>query len=438
MSPRLKNKSSKAQEVYFAYGSNLDKDRVKRRIGNTKCLGPAKLPGFKLGFAGESKTWDGAPTATLIEDPASVVYGVCYSLSPSQLKKMDDVEGKDYSRKKKETLLGEETISSWVYDSDDKIENTNPANKKYIYSILNAYVENGFPLTPLEPFLKEGKTKKRGKVLIRECIVVAGKASGANILGKTRDRNYSPNIKIVREIISGVEVVYMYDEDTYYMEGMNEYGVGIINSALMVLDDAKEKKEKIPTQNGVQIRHALSHKKLPDCTRALMNYLGGINGHTLIGNKSSLYSIESAKEYSPIITKLNPEKGFTIRTNHGEKHANAGYTPQGEPDDYLSSKIRKAEAEVALADVSPNGSSKDYEEIMPALTTQAFEKDSNHNMMRRTDMMRSTSQILMNLDEKEIILYLFPNEVTYKGVEDKTPDDYKPKIKVSIKEYQNK
>ena len=44
----------------------------------------------------------------------------------------------------------------------------------------------------------------------------------------------------------------------------------------------------------------------------------------------------------------------------------------------------------------------------------------------------------MNLDEKEVTLYLFPDEVTYRGIEDKTPDDYEPKIKVSIKEYQNK
>ena len=120
--------------------------------------------------------------------------------------------------------MGDNEVDSWVYESDSKAPSKKDANKKYIYSILNSYVENGFPTTPLEPFLKEGVTKRRAKTFLRECIVVAGKASGANVLGKTRDRNYSPNIKFVREIIDGVEVVYMYDEDTYYMEGMNEEG----------------------------------------------------------------------------------------------------------------------------------------------------------------------------------------------------------------------
>ena len=435
MSDKSKKKIEKPSELYFAYGSNLDKDRIKRRLGDVKSIGSAKLPGYKLGFAGKSETWGGAPTATTVQDDASVVYGVCYLLTPSQLKKLDDVEGKNYSREKRSTILGDKKVESWVYDSNEKQEKNKPAHKKYIYSILSAYVENDFPLTPLEPFLKEGKTKKRSPNLMRECIVVAGKASGANILGKTRDRNYEPKIRIVREILNGMEIAYMYDEDTYYMEGMNEEGIGIINSALMVLDDEKEKKEKIPTQNGIQIRHALSHKKLPDCTRELMNYLGGISGHTLIGNSKSLYSIESAKEYSPVITKLNPGKGFTVRTNHGIKHPRAGYTPDGEPDDYLSSKIRKAEAEVALADINGDGKPDDYYTVMPALTSQAFEKDSNHNMLRRTEMMRSTSQILMNLDEKEIVLYVFPGEVIYKGIEDKTPEDHKPKIKIKVVEY---
>jgi hypothetical protein len=275
---------------------------------------------------------------------------------------------------------------------------------------------------------------------LRECIVIGGRASGGHVLGKTRDRNYSPRLKIFRTLSSdGIEIVLLYDLDTNYMEGMNSEGIGIVNSALLVSDDEKAAqkywdrtdKKKGSSNDGPRILRALAHPKLSQAIKSLVGYDTGLKGHTFVGNPTSLYSIEMTSEHNPIINKLDPGTGFDIRTNHGEDHPGAGYNSDTHPEDYLSSKIRKATAQSTLADLD------DYEELMPAMATQNFEKDSNYNMRRTTDKMRSSSQTLMHLDKLEFICYFFPEECKFMGIEDKTPSDYEPKINVKIKKYKN-
>ena len=74
-----------------------------------------------------------------------------------------------------------------------------------------------------------------GKRLIRECIIVGGQDATGHVLGKTRDRNYRPNLEIVRDLTeAGIAVVYSHDLDTNYLEGMNSEGIGIVNAALLV------------------------------------------------------------------------------------------------------------------------------------------------------------------------------------------------------------
>ena len=169
--------------------------------------------------------------------------------------------------------------------------------------------------------------------------------------------------------------------------------------------------------------------KLNKCIKSIVGYDTGLKGHTFVGSPDSLYSVEMTSKHNPLVTKLDPSTGFDIRTNHGEDHQAAGYSPETSPDDYLSSKIRKATAHVALAGVD------NHEELMPALTKQTFEPASNMNMRRTTDNMRSSSQIMMHLDKLEFILYLIPEEAKYVGLMDKTPDNHEPVITVRIFEY---
>ena len=268
---------------------------------------------------------------------------------------------------------------------------------------------------------------------IDECIIVSGEIDGEHVMAKTRDRNYPTRCRIVRELTDdGIEIVYFKDRDTGYAEGMNSHGIGVINAALAVSEDENEVKGKVKSQDGPRMRKALECSSLNDAIRSLVGYKGGIKGHTFIGSDKSVYSIEQSSEHNPIVTKLKPKTGFDVRTNHGQDHEGAGYTPDRRPDDYMSSKIRKAQAEVELAGVV------DFEDVAPTLASQNFEKGSNYNMLRRVDKkagMITTSQIAMNLPSLEFVFYYFPEEGTYDGIIDRTPDDYDPKINIRVVKY---
>ena len=99
---------------------------------------------------------------------------------------------------------------------------------------------------------------------IDECLAVAKKFGDDIVLGKNRDRNYNPNLKVVRELSGyGVEICYVVDQDTDWAEGLNSEGIGIVNSALFVKRDEKDfdkaKKKKAMSKDGVRIREALQH-----------------------------------------------------------------------------------------------------------------------------------------------------------------------------------
>jgi hypothetical protein len=76
---------------------------------------------------------------------------------------------------------------------------------------------------------------------INECIIVAKKFNDGFVLAKNRDRPYDPSLTIIHEIVNGTEIAYALDNDTDWSEGMNEFGIAIINSALMVSRDEAEK-----------------------------------------------------------------------------------------------------------------------------------------------------------------------------------------------------
>lgn len=265
---------------------------------------------------------------------------------------------------------------------------------------------------------------------LEECIIVAGETAGKMVLAKSRDRNYHARVKIVRDLHKdGTEVVYFEDLDTGYAEGMNSHGLGVVNAALSISEDENEVKGKVRSEDGPRMIQSLKYSSIDDAVKSLVGFKGGIKGHTFVANPNSVYSIEMSSEHTPVINKLDPTTGFDVRTNHGIDHDGAGYTPDRRPNDYMSSKIRKAQAEVELADI------KDFDSVAPALAKQKFEPESNDNMLRRVPTksgMVTTSQVAMHLPNKELIFYYFPDECDFDGIEDKTPPDHEPKINVRV------
>jgi hypothetical protein len=64
------------------------------------------------------------------------------------------------------------------------------------------------------------------------CVILFTNINGKKILAKNRDQGHKPEIELIHEIVNGTEMAYIRDKKTEWLEGMNEYGCGIVNSTL--------------------------------------------------------------------------------------------------------------------------------------------------------------------------------------------------------------
>lgn len=102
---------------YFAYGSNLDHDRLEERLGavDRSTARPARLLGHRLTFDKVSRTAGGA--ATFEPWPGAVVEGVLWDLGPGQFDVLDRIEGVPghYRRTQLDVLVGPVRTTAWAY-----------------------------------------------------------------------------------------------------------------------------------------------------------------------------------------------------------------------------------------------------------------------------------------------------------------------------------
>lgn len=83
---------------YFAYGSNMSRDRLQDRLGKVKKIGTAVLPGYNLIF---NCGWKSRSVANIIKTSENdKVEGVIYELDDYQIFELDRYEGWPYSYEK--------------------------------------------------------------------------------------------------------------------------------------------------------------------------------------------------------------------------------------------------------------------------------------------------------------------------------------------------
>lgn len=270
------------------------------------------------------------------------------------------------------------------------------------------------------------------KKLLTECIIVAKKINDSIVLAKNRDRAYKPKLEIVREIVNGLEVAYLRDMITDWSEGLNANGIGVINSALMVTDDEAEakmvKKRGKPGPDGSKMRNVIYQPTIKQAIKEALTYTGEsdipLKGHIFIANPNQLVSIETTSQHEPDV-KVHSVDEPVVRTNHGEKYKDAGYT---EGLKYLSSKIRKISAEKVVKGVN------DWQKMGEAMRKPFFGKESQLNMARNTPTMSTSSQTIINLKELVLEIEYFADKVEkFAGINNKLPKGYEPKIKIIVK-----
>lgn len=259
---------------------------------------------------------------------------------------------------------------------------------------------------------------------ISECTSVGIKIGKEILLAKNRDRTYNPNIKIIREIIDGTEVLYMYDVDTDYSEGMNEYGIGIVNTTLQGKEDEKAiksvHKHKKLSADGHKIRHALSLNNVEDIVKALDLYQRGLGGHTTVAHKNGFACIEKLRMGKPNIEHLK-NTDVVVRTNHGMHYPDQGYQ-HGTDRESSVSRAFYANKEARNA--------KDAEDLLSHMR-QHHDLPGYMEPYRTNYKVWTSSQILLNLTKLEM-LFVIDENTKFLGVENRLPLNYKPKIGLRI------
>ena len=268
--------------------------------------------------------------------------------------------------------------------------------------------------------------------LIGECIIVGGQINNNFILAKNRDRKYKPTIEIVRKLSKkGIEMVLMYDKRTQYVEGMNEYGIGIINSTLLNEEDSRSRSGYNNRQGNI-IHRALCCKSLDEAIGILSTHSGGIEGHTLVADALRMFHVELTHGKAAFVEQLDPTTGWDARTNHGIHFSEAGYMPR-DGMIYMSSNYRKAMAEIEL-----NGADSP-KKVMSLLRQQHNDPQSHLNMHRRVPAeaeehggFMTTNQIAMDLSDLHFYFHCYINHCDFQDIKDFTPEDYEPKIKITV------
>jgi len=130
---------------YFAYGSNLDMDRLRSRIGRWQAAKKAALKDYRLSFDSRGK-------ADILEQRGERVWGTVYKVTEAQLKILDDFEGVHsgvYKRVRVNVECDGKTEHAIAYV---KVEKTSfhPPNDEYLNYILRGLKQHGYDEETIE------------------------------------------------------------------------------------------------------------------------------------------------------------------------------------------------------------------------------------------------------------------------------------------------
>ena len=251
------------------------------------------------------------------------------------------------------------------------------------------------------------KEEKSGGV--NECTIVGGKLEDKMFLFKNRDRSFTPDSKVIREKLNGTEIVY-YTDQTGWIEGMNEHGVGFVFSALTtreylgydptyhMSDEPKSDTKFERFRDG--ILKVLGSKTADEAIKKIIS--SKKSGNFIVSDKKKMIEIEVYEGKN--VQKEVDLKEMTIKSNHGELILKAGHQPNGNSIKRASSSIRQHQAKIQLQGVKTIG------EIPTRMKFQAFDSKSPLNVFRTDAEENTISQCLMNLTDCKF--YFFHDRAT--------------------------
>jgi len=275
------------------------------------------------------------------------------------------------------------------------------------------------------------------------CVIVYTTIDNKRILVKNRDRVYKPNIVIIHELVDGVELAYIKDLKTGWIEGLNGNGIGIINSTLN-RNDGKHKVDKsylkMKKNRILDALHETDSKKIINEIIEDKKKVPFLEGHSLIVCDDKCLHIENNVDNKFVITKINENSVFT---NSGKNFDDAGFV-KGKKG--LSSFLRRKNIEMELKNTNINSydelidiMNKNYIGIDPRFHSYRDEKmtkkylnDNSEKHEKNMKIVMTTGQILLNLTDKELVYFEDINNSKSVKYVNKLPKNYNPIIRVII------
>lgn len=137
--------------LYFAYGSNMDEQRVKavNRCPNARFIFNASLPGYRLVFTRGGDA--GCCAADAVSDPASSVWGVVYDITDSDRRQLDAQEAVAIrTYRPKEVLVHphgdvEQRVMVLTYGASEPADQPQPPSREYLNCLLRGARHWGLP-----------------------------------------------------------------------------------------------------------------------------------------------------------------------------------------------------------------------------------------------------------------------------------------------------
>ena len=150
-------KSNFNEQLYFAYGSNINLQQMGYRCPGAEIFGPAVLEGYDLVFRGGSRR--GSGVATVIPKEGSQGYGLLWQITSGNEKSLDIYEGYP-SLYEKETLTvrtqGGKSFEVMAYVmTDEWMRAPAPPSLSYYNGIKEGFIDNDLPLKPLREALNQ-------------------------------------------------------------------------------------------------------------------------------------------------------------------------------------------------------------------------------------------------------------------------------------------
>ena len=125
---------------YFAYGSNMNSDRVAERCLRYDQVASARLNGFALRFNKRSRKLPVSGRANIVQKDGATVFGVLYRLEhPNEIVKMDRFEHApiDYRRLIVEVEADGQAVACWTYFANQRVvDNSLVPQQSYVNHLL--------------------------------------------------------------------------------------------------------------------------------------------------------------------------------------------------------------------------------------------------------------------------------------------------------------